>query len=57
VLDPPRAIAWLTGYDKGDGELEFGGWIPPFGPGHHVNSLRHLAELAAHPIDHTRGAS
>jgi hypothetical protein len=26
-LDPPRAIGWLTGYDKGDGQLEFGGWI------------------------------
>jgi hypothetical protein len=27
VLDPPSAIGWLTGYDKGDGHLEFGGWI------------------------------
>ncbi len=27
VLDPPRAIGWLTGYEKGDGGLEFGGWI------------------------------
>ena len=27
VLDPPRAIGWLTGQDKGDGHLEFGGWI------------------------------
>jgi hypothetical protein len=27
VLDPPRAIGWLTGYEKGDGQLEFGGWI------------------------------
>jgi hypothetical protein len=27
VLDAPRVIGWLTGYDKGDGELEFGGWI------------------------------
>lgn len=27
VLDPPRAIGWMTGYDpKGDGHLEFGGW-------------------------------
>jgi hypothetical protein len=26
VLDPPRAIGWLTGHDKGDGQLEFGGW-------------------------------
>ncbi|MEO3791106.1 SRPBCC domain-containing protein [Nonomuraea sp. B10E15] len=37
VLDPPRAIGWLTGYDKGDGQLEFGGWIwrydlTPLGP-------------------------
>ncbi len=27
VLDPPRAIGWLTGYQKDDGELEFGDWI------------------------------
>ena len=27
VLDPPRAIGWLTGQEKGDGRLEFGGWI------------------------------
>jgi hypothetical protein len=27
VLDPPRVIGWLTGQDKGGGELEFGGWI------------------------------
>ena len=38
VLDPPRAIGWLTGHDpKGDGHLEFGGWIwrydlAPLGP-------------------------
>jgi len=38
VLDPPRAIGWLTGYDpKGDGQLEFGGWcwrydLAPVGP-------------------------
>ena len=37
VLDPPRAIGWLTGQDKGDGHLEFGGWIwrydlAPLGP-------------------------
>ncbi|MGP3936979.1 hypothetical protein [Nonomuraea sp. KM88] len=37
VLDPPRAIGWLTGHDKGDGQLEFGGWIwrydlTPLGP-------------------------
>jgi hypothetical protein len=36
VLDPPRAIGWLTG-TKGDGRLEFGGWIwrydlAPLGP-------------------------
>ena len=82
LLDPPRAIGWLTGQDKGDGDLEFGGWIwrydlaplgssetevtlsydwsavprfirergiqfPPFGPEHLINSLHHLAELAA----------
>jgi hypothetical protein len=27
VLDLPRAIGWLTGYEKDDGQLEFGGWI------------------------------
>ena len=38
VLDPPRAVGWLTGYDpKGDGQLEFGGWfwrydLTPLGP-------------------------
>ncbi|WP_157246309.1 SRPBCC family protein [Nonomuraea typhae] len=37
VLDPPRAISWLTGQDKGDGNLEFGGWfwrydLVPLGP-------------------------
>ncbi|WP_199485141.1 SRPBCC family protein [Actinomadura craniellae] len=81
VLDLPRAIGWLTGTEKSDGRLEFGGWIwrydlaplgpsetevtltydwsavpqsireylrfPPFGPGHLINSLHHLAELAA----------
>jgi uncharacterized protein YndB with AHSA1/START domain len=82
VLDAPRAIGWLTGQDKGDGSLEFGGWIwrydlvplassetevtltydwsavprfirergiqfPPFGPEHLINSLHHLAALAA----------
>ncbi len=26
VLDPPRTIGWLTGQDKGGGDLEFGGW-------------------------------
>ena len=82
VLDPPSAIGWLTGTEKGDGHLEFGGWIwrydlaplgssetevtltydwsavpqfirdrgiqfPPFGSEHLINSLHHLAELAA----------
>ncbi len=37
VLDPPRTIGWRTGYDRGDGELEFGGWswrydLVPVGP-------------------------
>lgn len=27
VVDPPRAIGWMTGTEEGDGELEFGGWI------------------------------
>ena len=37
VFDPPRAISWLPGTEKGDGHLEFGGWIwrydlVPLGP-------------------------
>ena len=37
VLDPPRAIGWLTGQELGDGQLEFGGWLwrydlAPLGP-------------------------
>jgi hypothetical protein len=37
VLDPPRAIGWLTGTETDDGHLEFGGWIwrydlAPLGP-------------------------
>jgi hypothetical protein len=37
VLDPPRAIGWLTGQEKDDGQMEFGGWIwrydlAPLGP-------------------------
>ncbi|GAA2100949.1 SRPBCC family protein [Streptomyces albiaxialis] len=37
VLDPPLAIGWLTGQDKGEGRLEFGGWnwrydLAPAGP-------------------------
>ena len=37
VLDPPRAIGWLTGTEKDDGHLEFGGWfwrydLAPLGP-------------------------
>ncbi len=27
VLDAPRAIGWLTGQEKDDGRLEFGGWV------------------------------
>lgn len=27
VLDPPRAIGWMTGEEKEDGRLEFGGWF------------------------------
>ncbi|MEU8800725.1 hypothetical protein [Spirillospora sp. NPDC048819] len=87
VLDPPRAIGWMTGTEADDGRLEFGGWIwrydlarlgpseteatltydwsavpqsireylqfPPFGPEHLINSLHHLAELAA-PTSRTR---
>jgi hypothetical protein len=26
VFDPPRAIGWLPGTEKEDGQLDFGGW-------------------------------
>jgi hypothetical protein len=37
VFDSPRAISWLTGYEKDNGEREFGGWfwrydLVPLGP-------------------------
>jgi uncharacterized protein YndB with AHSA1/START domain len=37
VFDAPRAIGWLTGTEKEDGHLEFGGWfwrydLAPLGP-------------------------
>jgi hypothetical protein len=37
VLDPPRAIGWLTGTENDDGQLDFGGWfwrydLAPLGP-------------------------
>jgi hypothetical protein len=27
VFDPPHAISWMPGYDPGDGDLQYGGWI------------------------------
>ena len=27
VLEPQRVIGWVTGQEKGDGQLEFGGWL------------------------------
>jgi len=27
AFDPPRAISWEPGYDRGDGSLSFGGWV------------------------------
>ena len=27
VLDRPNAISWEPGYDPGDGNLSFGGWV------------------------------
>ncbi len=37
VFDPPHAISWKPGYNPGDGNLRFGGWIwrydlAPLGP-------------------------
>ena len=27
AFDPPRAISWEPGYDPGNGNIQFGGWI------------------------------
>lgn len=27
VFDPPHSISWMPGYDPGDGNLQFGGWV------------------------------
>jgi uncharacterized protein YndB with AHSA1/START domain len=27
LFDPPHAISWEPGFDPGDGNLQFGGWI------------------------------
>jgi hypothetical protein len=27
AFDPPNTISWKTGYDAGDGDLRFSGWI------------------------------
>jgi uncharacterized protein YndB with AHSA1/START domain len=27
VFDPPHTISWKPGYDPGDGNLQFGGWV------------------------------
>ena len=27
VFDPPSALSWEPGYDPGDGNLQFGGWV------------------------------
>ena len=27
VIEPPRAIGWLTGTERDDGRVEFGGWL------------------------------
>ena len=37
VIESPSVIGWLTGYEKEDGQLEFGGWfwrydLTPLGP-------------------------
>ena len=44
VFDAPRAIGWLTGYEKDSGELVFGGWVwrydlAPHGPAEAVVTL------------------
>jgi hypothetical protein len=46
VFDPPRAIGWLPGQEKGDGHLEFGGWtwrydLVPLGPSETEVTLRY----------------
>jgi len=52
VLDAPRAIAWLTGYRKDNGELEFGGWtwrydLTPRGPAE--TEVKHTYDWSAVP--------
>jgi Polyketide cyclase / dehydrase and lipid transport len=52
VLDPRRAIGWLTGYRKDNGDLEFGGWIwrydlVPLGPAE--TAVTHTYDWSAVP--------
>ncbi|MFE0173216.1 SRPBCC family protein [Streptomyces sp. NPDC059002] len=44
ALDPPHTIGWMTGEEKDDGRLEFGGWLwrydlAPHGPSETVVTL------------------
>jgi hypothetical protein len=52
VFDPQRAIGWLTGFEKDNGELEFGGWIwrydlLPLGPS--TTEVTHSFDWSAVP--------
>ena len=52
VFDAPRAIGWLTGYEKDSGELEFGGWVwrydlTPLGPS--TTEVTHTYDWSAVP--------
>jgi hypothetical protein len=60
VLDPPRSIGWKTGYEKEDGQLEFGGWIwrydlVPLGPAEAEVTLTY--DWSACPSSYGTGAS
>lgn len=55
VLEAPHAIGWLTGQEKDDGGLEFGGWIwrydlAPLGPSDTAVTLTYDWSAVPQPI-------
>ncbi len=58
VFDPPRAISWEPGYDPGDGNVRFGGWIwrydlAALGPS--ISEVRLSYDWSAVPEEARRG--